>query len=202
MREANRASRVLLMVALGLSVIAADAALDSSTAEARPNPTRKKSNFKANKTFGIGIMLGAPTGLSGKYYLSPDTALDFGLGTIYGYRDRRGVHAHVDFLWHPVSLVSAPAFELPLYFGVGGRLLSGDRCYDYDGGRCDYYYRDYTAIGVRGPLGIAFDFNKVPIDIFLEIAFILDFVADRDDRYDDALYFDVNGAVGVRYFFN
>lgn len=170
-------------------------------ANARPRPAGHHKNFKANKTFGLGIMLGAPTGLSGKYFLSSDTALDFGLGTIYRYRDREGVHAHLGFLWHPFSLASARAFELPLYFGVGGRLLYGDRCYRYDRGRCAYYYNNYTALGARGSLGIAFDFNRVPIDIFIEVALVLDFIVDRDDRYDDALYLDFNGAVGLRYYF-
>lgn len=202
MRHTNPALRLMMICVLAVGIAGADAMFDASSSEARPRPTRKKSNFKANKTFGLGIMLGAPTGLSGKYFLGPDTALDFGVGTIYEYRNRRGFHAHVDFLWHPVSLVSAPAFELPLYFGVGGRLLRGDYCYNYDNGRCDYYYDDYAALGVRGPLGIAFDFNRVPLDVFLELAFVFDFVVDRDRDRADAIYVDINGAFGIRYYFN
>lgn len=173
----------------------------ASTAEARPRPAGRgfQSNFQANKTFGLGIMLGAPTGLSGKYYLGTDTALDFGVGTIYGYRDRRGLHLHVDHLWH-YKLGATRPFEIPLYFGVGGRFLTGDRCYDRDDRRCDFY-DDYSALGVRGPIGLAFDFNNVPIDIFLELALVLDLVVQHDDRFDDFLFFDVNGAIGIRYYF-
>jgi hypothetical protein len=204
LRPTRGIHRAILIALLTVGVVGVDAAYDTETADARRRPAQKKrtSNFQANKTFGLGIMLGAPTGLSGKYYLSSDTALDFGVGTIYGYRHRRGLHIHVDHLWHPVSLVSADAFELPLYLGIGGRFLHGNRCYRYDRGYCEYYYRDYTAVGVRGPIGLAFDFNDAPIDIFFELAFVLDFVADRDSRYDDAIYFDVNGAVGFRYYFN
>ena len=43
-------------------------------ADARPRPSRGGS-FEANKTFGLGLMIGAPSGLSGKYFLSKDTAL-------------------------------------------------------------------------------------------------------------------------------
>jgi hypothetical protein len=197
-------SRLPLVLVFTLGVVAAEAAVEPSLADARPRPAARSrtSSFEANKTFGLGIMLGAPTGLSGKYFLSSDTALDFGIGTIYGYRHRRGIHLHVDYLWHPLSLASVDAFELPLYFGIGGRLLHGDRCYRYERGFCDYYYRDYTALGVRGPIGIAFDFNNVPIDIFAELALVLDFLVDRDDRYDNAIYLDLNGAVGFRYYFN
>jgi len=200
----RRAFRALRIVLLTLAVVGGDAWLHGSTADARPRPAGRhsRSNFEANKTFGLGIMLGAPTGLSGKYFTGRSTAIDFGLGTIYGYRDRHAFHVHADYLWHPVSLVSSHAFELPLYFGVGGRFLHGNRCYRYDRGVCDYRYNDYTALGVRGPLGLAFDFNNVPIDIFVELAVVLDFVVDRDDRYDDALYLDIDGAVGFRYYFN
>ena len=203
-QRGRHARRLPLLLAIALAGAGSHAMLSAVDAEARPRPTRHRtSSFEANKTFGLGIMLGAPTGLSGKYYLGADTALDFGVGTIYGYRDRRGLHIHADYLWHPLSLASADAFELPLYFGIGGRLLHGDRCYRYDRDDCDYYYRDYTALGVRGPLGIALDFNRVPLDVFFELALVLDFLVDRDDRYDnDALYLDLNGAIGVRYYFN
>jgi hypothetical protein len=170
-------------------------------AEARPRPVKRASKFQANKTFGLGGMLGAPTGLSGKWFVGDSTAIDFGLGTIYGYRDRHGMHTHADFLWHPVSLASASGFELPLYLGVGGRLFNGRRCYRYDRGVCELTYRDYTALGVRGPIGLAFDFNNIPLDIFVEAALVMDILFDYDDNREDRLYFDVNGAVGVRYYF-
>jgi hypothetical protein len=201
-----RSSRILLVATLALGVVAGDGLTSASDAEARPRPAGRSraSRFEANKTFGLGIMLGAPTGLSGKYFLGPDTALDFGVGTIYNYRDRRGVHLHLDFLWHPATLAKARPFELPLYFGIGGRLLNGRRCYHWDRhGYCDYYYDDYTALGVRAPVGIAFDFNNVPIDIFFELALVLDVLVDYDDRYDEHfLYGDLNGAIGFRYYFN
>jgi len=86
---------------------------------------------------------------------------------------------------------------------VGARLLEGDRCYTYDrGGRCTYSFNNYTALGVRGPLGLALDFNNVPLDVFFEVALVLDFLVDHDSRYDNGVYVDVNGAFGIRYYFN
>jgi len=184
-------------VALSITFVA-------SAADARPRPRfHRRSNFEANKTFGLGLMLGAPSGLSGKYFVGRSTAIDFGIGTIYDYRDRRGFHVHGDFLWHPVSLASTHAFELPFYVGVGGRYLNGDRCYVYDpNGRCSYYYNNYSALGVRVPLGLSFDFNNVPLDVFVEIVPVLDFLVTHDTRYDNGVYFDVDGAVGIRFYFN
>jgi hypothetical protein len=173
----------LCAVAFGLTAV-------TDVAEARPRPRRGK-RFEANKTFGLGLMLGAPTGLSGKYFYASDRAIDFGLGVIGRYRHRDGVHLHVDHLWHPVSLVSEPAFELPLYVGIGGRFFNWND--DRDG------YPDGQVLGVRVPLGIAFDFNNVPLDVFVEVAFVLDFFID--DTSNDDIGTDLNGAVGVRYWF-
>jgi hypothetical protein len=173
-----------------LAVVATSLSL-ASQAAARPRPVRAES-FSANKSFGLGLMLGAPTGLSGKYYLGADTALDFGVGFIGRYRYSNALHLHADFLWHPVVLASTPPFLLPLYFGVGGRLLqhdeNRDRDYDYDNG---------THVGVRAPIGIAMDFNRVPLDVFFELALVLDLIVD-----DGHGYFELDGSVGVRYYFN
>ena len=187
MREAKPVLCLVTVLALAFAA--------AGDADARPRPAgrARQSNFQANKTFGLGIMLGAPTGLSGKYYLGPDTALDFGVGVIGRYRHRDGFHLHMDYLWHPLSLVSAEPFELPLYFGIGGRLFS----FDYDDDRDTY--DDVTALGVRVPIGIAFDFNNVPLDIFIELALVVDFFVND---YRDDFGADLNGAVGVRYYFN
>jgi len=162
----------------------------TSLAEARQRPNRA-SQFEANKTFGIGIILGAPTGFCGKYYLTKDTALDFALGAYYGYRrdyhHYSGLDLHVDFLWHPAVLTKNESFWLPLYIGIGGRILDHDD-------------HDYTHLGVRVPFGLMFDFERVPLDIFLEFAMILDFV--EFGSYDgDNFGVDLTFGLGFRYYF-
>jgi hypothetical protein len=182
---------------LALSIASLIAALIVVTvapppADARPRPQRGASDFRANKEFGLGIMLGDPTGLAGKYYLSADTALDFGLGYggYYYGRGRYGFHAHMSFLWHPVVLAKPDPFWLPLYVGVGGRFL--------ERGYFDDRYERRPRLGVRVPGGIMMDFNNVPIDIFAELALVVDFIAPRD-RYRG--YAGINGAIGLRYYF-
>lgn len=173
-----------IAVALALAVAAASGV---DVAEARPRP-KKAKRFTANKGFGLGLMVGAPTGLSGKYFYARDKAFDFGVGAIRYYRERDGLHLHVDHLWHPVSLLSDRAFELPVYLGLGVRV------FDFDDDREDHG----LAVGARAPLGIAFDFNNVPLDLFVELALVVDLFVDYGDRYGA----DVNGAVGLRYYFN
>ena len=166
-----------------LAAVVTLAATTVDVAEARPRPGRGRT-FVANKTFGLGLMVGAPTALSGKWFYGRSTAFDFGLGVYRKWRDRDGFHLHVDHLWHPVSLTGNASFELPLYLGIGARILDFD-----DGGG--------NALGVRVPVGLAFDFNRVPLDIFLEGAFVFDTFLDRDG----VDHVDFNVALGVRYWF-
>ncbi|MCP4447378.1 MAG: hypothetical protein GY811_18820 [Myxococcales bacterium] len=180
-------AKLALAIVAGLTMFVAQVA----TSKARPRPTRNSKQFEANKGFGLGLMLGEPTGLTGKYYLSKDTALDFAIGRYGRYgRDQfdNALHIHVDFLWHPVVLADPPAFWLPLYFGVGGRLL--------DHYRNDRDFSDDVHLGVRAPLGIMMDFNTIPLDIFLEVALIVDLIQD------DHGYADLNTLLGARYYFN
>lgn len=153
--------------------------------------------FEANKTFGLGLELGEPTGLNGKYFVSDAGAIDFGLGWIYRhYYYGDGVHLYADYLAHPVSLVSAAAFEMPLYIGGGLRFWEFDYC---DRDICTY---GGSAIGIRVPVGIAFDFNNVPLDIFLQLVPVIDFVrGDYYDRYGDRAHFGIDLSAGIRFWF-
>lgn len=156
-----------------------------------------RSSFEANKTFGLGIELGEPDGINGKVFLSPTGAIDFGLGYIYDhYYYGDGVHLYADYLWHPVSLASTPSFELPFYVGGGLRFWDFHYCYM---GVCDY---GGSSVGIRVPFGIAFDFNNVPLDIFLQLVPTLDFVSgDYYNRYGDRSHFGIDGSVGLRFWF-
>ncbi len=182
---------------LALSMIVALAA--SSTADARPRPKSFGSGqkkFEANKKFGIGLELGEPSGLNGKLFLSPDTAIDFGLGYIYGhYYAGDGIHLYADYLWHPFTLTSAEPFELPFYVGIGGRF------WDFDYG-CNRFREDCaynaSAFGVRVPIGIAFDFNNIPLDIFIQLVPTFDFYRGHRDRN---LHLGVDFSVGFRFWF-
>jgi hypothetical protein len=160
---------------------------------------RSRAAFATDKEFGLGVMLGAPSGLSGKYYLggSP-VALAFGAGVFHEFRHREGTHLHVDVLWHPVVLATADSFVLPLYFGVGGRILDHDDYVWHDD-----RYEDHTHVGIRAPLGIAFDFTNVPLDVFFELVLVADviYLDDDEDFDEDHDTLDFNGAIGVRYYF-
>lgn len=164
-------------------------AVTTGTADARRNRSFGGSNYSANGTFGLGLELGSPFGLNGKYFLTDSTALNFGIGADGYYRgDRDGLHLYLDHLWHPFNIANPPAFQLPLYIGVGGRV------WDFDDDRND---DDGLAFGLRVPVGVAFDLNAVPLDFFVQLTFVLDFYSG----YRDDLNAGIIGSVGFRFWF-
>ncbi|MEO8703120.1 MAG: hypothetical protein ABI867_23950 [Kofleriaceae bacterium] len=180
--------RTVVLVLLVLATVA-------GTADARRARTMGGERYVANGSFGLGLELGSPSGLNGKYFLNDNRALNFGLGWIYDnyyYNDRNGIHLYLDYMFHPFSITNNPTFQLPFYIGVGGRLWDFD---DRRDGRRD----DGYAFGVRCPIGIAFDFNKVPLDVFVQLTFVADVLfAYEDDR--TGLH--IEGSFGVRYWFD
>lgn len=165
--------------------------------ERRRDSGRRSRGFQSNKTFGLGLELGEPSGLNGKVFLSEKAAFDFGIGLIYGhYYYGNGFHIYADFLYHPLRVVSASAFELPLYIGGGLRFWN----FRYCAGRfCDNVG---SAVGIRIPVGISFDFKNVPLDIFIQVVPVLDFVSDNYYYYyGNRAHFGVDGSVGIRYWF-
>ena len=163
-----------------------------ATADARP---RKRVDFRTEKSFGLGLMVGAPTGLSGKYYTEGDVAFAFGLGEHNEFHDRYNddLHVHFDVLWHPVVLTQNDSLTLPLHVGVGGQFFDGDHRHGGD------FTHDESGFGVRVPFGLTLDFRKIPMDVFFELTFSLNFYDDDDFHDHDRT--DLNGALGARYYF-
>ena len=150
--------------------------------------------------FGFGLVVGEPTGLTAKLYLSQPFALQFGAGFVDNFNGEDGFHMNVDVLWHPAVLARGADITLPFYLGVGGRIWQHHWGYYYTD---HYWYSDSdTHLGVRVPFGILMDFNRIPLDIYLELAVVFDIIYfDQNDPYDDHRRVDVNGGIGARYYF-
>jgi hypothetical protein len=154
--------------------------------------------YHGHKKFGLGLELGEPDGLNGKVFVNPTGAIDFGLGYIYDhYYYGDGLHIYGDYLWHPAVLANTPSFALPFYVGVGLRFWSFHYC---DGNNvCDY---GGSAVGIRVPFGLAFDFKNAPLDIFIQAIPVLDFLGgDYYMRYRDREHFGIDGSIGIRFWF-
>jgi Protein of unknown function (DUF3996) len=149
----------------------------------------KGSSGSGGGPFAFGLILGEPTGLSGKLFVSRRNALDFGLGFGSGYYDDHGTRVHVDYLWHPQALTKNATFVLPFYIGIGGIIWDSHR------------YDNRVGIGPRVPFGLDMYFRGAPIDVFLELAFAMDLIGDRDVDHDRGRRAWVEAALGVRYSF-
>jgi len=82
--------RISLVALLALTGAARIAAADGPDPDA-PHPVDKG-------TFGIGIVLGEPTGISAKLYLTDDTAIQAAVGIIF---IGSGVQGNAEYLLHP-----------------------------------------------------------------------------------------------------
>lgn len=130
---------------------------------------------KAQGQYGLGIIVGEPTGISGKIKLSEDNAVDAAIG--WSFINYGAMHLHADYLYNLVKL----GRDFPLYAGVGGRvkLSSGT---------------DDSRLGVRIPIGVVYQPSTKPFDMFIETVPMLNITPKTD--------FDWNAAAGVRYYFN
>jgi hypothetical protein len=158
---------LMLILALGLFVIQSDA--------------------RQGGPFGLGAVLGSPTGLSFKYWTRHDNAVSGALAfdvyhnhswdDHYSYNnDDMDAYLHVNYLWHSMKAIPVQRGQLPLYWGLGGRMLMGHG----------------FALGARGCGGIEY-LPLAPVDIFMELGLVIDVVG----------HFGADGdlGIGVRYFF-
>jgi hypothetical protein len=147
------------------------------------------------RTFGLGFQIGDPTAIIGKLFLGSGNAIDFGVGFAgFGYsrcRDvnnrwyycSRALSVHGDFLWQE-NIVRGTA-KLDWHIGVGGRVVFNSAFNDG---------RDDVLLIARMPLGLDLTFARPHfIEVFFEIAPGLIFIPE--------LWFDVDAAIGVRFYF-
>ena len=131
---------------------------------------------QAREGFGIGIIVGEPTGLSMKYWLDDTTAIDAAVA--YLRSDNNPLQFHADYLMHS-GMSTKNSSSLLSYYGVGARISDDD---------------NDTRVGIRVPFGVTYNFSDVPVDLFAEIAPVLDVTPK--------VAFDLNAAIGIRYFFH
>ncbi|MFH1258407.1 MAG: hypothetical protein ABII74_01090 [Elusimicrobiota bacterium] len=130
---------------------------------------------------GLGIIVGDPTGLSGKLWLGNDQAVDGAVA--WNSHGENLFYLHADYLVHNFELIEVKKGQLPFYYGIGLRA----KFQEEKRGEND------DKIGIRVPVGLNYIFERAPIDVFAEVVPLLDLVPDTE--------FHLNGAIGVRFFF-
>lgn len=143
----------------------------------------------APQGLGLGLILGDPTGISGKFWLDQKRAVDFAAAWSTA-DDDDDFEFHADYLLHQSGIVNSPPELRPLigYYGIGARLHLGDD--DPNNSNGDDHA---DGLGVRVPFGLAWHFNGGQVDAFFEIAPVMDLVPETD--------LDVDAAIGARFYF-
>ena len=128
-------------------------------------------------SFGLGVIVGEPTGIDGKWFMSKTTALEG--AAAWSMSGDNEFQLQLDYKFHNYSLITVKEGELPVYFGIGGRIAFRDNADDN--------------LGIRIPVGLSYLFANAPLDVFGEIVPVMELTPDTD--------FDLEGAIGIRYFF-
>ena len=129
-----------------------------------------------DQDFGLGFMIGEPTGISFKKWTGSTTAIDGGVGWTFG--NGGSFHVHADYLIHSFDLINVERGKAPVYFGIGARLNTEAE----------------TKFGFRFVLGVSYIFERAPLDVFFEVAPLFDLVHSTD-------YGGLEWSIGVRYYF-
>ncbi len=127
-------------------------------------------------TFGLGVIVGEPTGVCGKLWLGHKTAVDGAVA--WAFEDETALHLHGDYIVHAFGLLKVEKGSLPVYYGIGGRVK---------------FEEDDNLFGVRIPVGLAYIFEGSRVDLFLEVVPLLDIAPESE--------FTMNAGLGARYFF-
>ncbi len=136
---------------------------------------------ESNRNIGLGIIAGEPTGVSFKLWSSQTTAFD--AGAAWSFVGGEFFQVHGDFLLHNFDIFRVDSGRMSLFYGVGGRVKFGE----------DTVGDNETTLSLRVPIGLAYEFEKTPVEIFLEIVPMLDLIP--------ATEIGIAGAVGFRYYF-
>lgn len=110
-----------------------------------------------SRSKGLGLILGEPTGITGKMWTSQDRAIDAGIAFSFD----EFVFLYSDYLFHFKSISG-----IRPYAGIGGGLLISS------GGKKGKYFDENDGgigLGVRIPLGAEWFVPDAPFGIFAEL---------------------------------
>jgi hypothetical protein len=139
--------------------------------------------------FGVGVIIGNPSGLTGKYWFDRTWALSFEAGfpgeagSLLPSFAQPNVGGSVDVTYHKYYIFGKRnwfAYNCPIYFG------GGVWTYLPNGGT--------PQTGVRGDLGVTMLFPGSPFDVFVQ--------ASPSVRLTNGVgYTNLGGGLGGRYYF-
>jgi hypothetical protein len=167
---------ITLTLFAGFCAMADEVPGTNNTATALQSSMNRSMDDMTGK-FGAGLVIGEPTGPTVKYWFNDTVAIDGTLG--WSLRDDDNIYLNADILWHSYDLIQATRGRAAVYYGVGPSI--------------EFRRNADNRFGVRAPIGVSYKLDDKPVDVFVEVAPILDFAP--------GLHGDFNVGIGVRYWF-
>ncbi|HKJ69175.1 MAG TPA: hypothetical protein VKA68_14550 [bacterium] len=126
---------------------------------------------------GIGAQIGDPTGVSIRIPHAESRSLNF--TAAWTFRERSYLTLQADYVFYDYDIVKPEDLEgeLPLYYGLGVHTE----------------FEAENQLGVRVPVGLAYLFAEVPLDLFFEIAPVVTLFPRTG--------FTFQGGLGIHYYF-
>lgn len=135
--------------------------------------------------YGFGMMIGEPTGFTGKYWLNNKESYDVAVS----FRFSSYFYLQGGYLYHNYDVfqkTKSPS-QVALYYGGGLRFIL-DSHHHY---RKNYEERNYDSIlGIKGTIGLNYIMKDLPVELFAELSPIMN-VAPATDL-------DFSAGVGAR----
>jgi hypothetical protein len=125
--------------------------------------------------FGIGLILGEPTGITLKYWFDNTSAVDMAFA--WSFEGKTSFRIHGDYLYHFKGVFNVPGGDLFPYLGAG-------LCVNIS---------ENPVIGIRVPLGLEYFLGAIPLEIFLELVPVVNIYP--------ATRLGGNAGLGLRYYF-
>jgi len=126
------------------------------------------------RNFGLGVVIGVPTGFTGKLWFNKTNAMEITLAWAFTYE----FQMNVDYLWHRDGIFKVSEGRMPVYFGAGLRAQLRNLG---------------STLGIKGNVGFEYIFPKEPFGIFLELSPAVLLIPATDAVCD--------GGFGFRYYF-
>jgi len=133
-------------------------------------PIGAKGVSPQGRQLGIGLQLGFPTALTLKYMLTGDQGIVGGIGVGTGWI-AQALSLHLDYHYHPHTLVLGPPIKVSWYFGGGLWLGIAERSVNpwFGINYANFFYGPvHVWLGLRAPIGVQMAFRELPFEIYVE----------------------------------
>jgi hypothetical protein len=125
------------------------------------------------KTWGLGAVIGSPTGLSANYFLSNQRTIHTTLA--YGLSGNDNFQLASHYQWR-IDNLEIEKIKIGWFYGVGARVAMREHKHHHHSDQ----NHNHTDLGPSGTIGIFHEFAQVPLEAFLKGNLTVNIIEDTD----------------------